>query len=114
MPVAEFRHDGYPRAKSELRRTLTVERSAIAYSTPRGRPVNGINCQQSERLWRQLLAEKKAYKEALEKEFQQIRERNLDFQEYEKNISRAQRRYTFAKMAVLNHHKLHGCAEHLT
>lgn len=69
------------------------------------------HCQQAKRLWHILLEEKKLYTEAMEKEFRAIREWDLEFPQFEKEILRARRRYGIAKIAVTNHHRVHRCAE---
>jgi hypothetical protein len=66
-------------------------------------------CQHSERLWSALQKNVEAYKEVIEKQFSAIRDRNLEFREFEKEIKAARRHLGSAKAAVINHHRAHRC-----
>ena len=66
-------------------------------------------CQHSERLWNALFKDMKAYKELLEQQFTTIKERSLEFRQFEEEIMRARRHLGTAKTAVINHHRTHRC-----
>jgi len=66
-------------------------------------------CQTSERLWGALLKDVAAYDAVIQKQFSLIRKRNLGYPTFEPDIKAARRHFGMAKIAVINHHKIHGC-----
>jgi hypothetical protein len=70
-----------------------------------------IDCKDSNRIWAACVNAAKRYKGSLEKQFLLIDNRDLTFVQLEREIRTARRHFGLAKSAVINHHRVHRCAD---
>ena len=70
-----------------------------------------LDCLDSQRLWTGCLNAAGRYRESLDKQISLISAQDLGFAKSEREIKRMRRHFGLAKSAVINHHRLHHCAE---
>ena len=73
-----------------------------------------LECADSKRLWAACLNAANRYRGAINNQFSLIGDRDLGFIELERELRIARRHFGLAKIAVINHHRVHRCGDDRT